>query len=551
MFYMYVRLTKSKKSKNPTLQIVRGIRRGKKVKQKIVASLGVIKSKKDLIGLSKLVEHLIHKLEQEGLPINDKVQIDKFVHRKTFYDGFGQVVDKLFELSEFSKIAKQAQGRCKFNLEEILKLIITQRLDLPSSKLRTYERQNEHGFYGIELQNIYRAMDIIEPFNELFQKKAFEITCKHSLRPINCFFFDVTTLYFESIQQDEIRDFGFSKDQKNHSVQIVLALVVDEQGMPIAYEAFKGNLAETKTLIPVLKSLRKRFSITKVIVVCDRGLASLANVLALTKEGFQYVTATKLRSISKNFHINDLSKYAPLPNQNHLSKEEKILFRSMDHPQYENALLIATYSPKRARKDKKNREQLIEKLQKKLVNSKNATSVKKVISNAGYKKFLNVIATSQITLNQDAIQKDAVWDGFHGIAVSKDACLKPIEALSCYRDLWHVEETFRIAKNTLKTRPIFHWIPRRIRSHILLCFITLFLERFLELQLRNNQNPMTPEKIRYALSNIHTTVFENIETKQKGKMQSTLSEDAKTIFQVLGLVLDRKTTLEKKEAKKQ
>ena len=252
---MYVRLTKSKKSKHPTLQIVQGIREGKKVKQKIIASLGVIKSKKDLEKAGKLAEHLVRQLEKEGIPIDKKLCIKDLVHRKTVYDGFGVVVDKIMELTDFSNVIHQAQGKQRFDLENVIKLMIVQRLELPGSKLRTYERQHDHGFENISLHQIYRAMDAIGPFSAEIQKHAFQTVQKFSEDTIDCFFFDVTTLYFESVIQDDLKNFGFSKDQKHHSVQIVLALVVDSKGMPLAYEVFQGNLAETKTLIPVLETL--------------------------------------------------------------------------------------------------------------------------------------------------------------------------------------------------------------------------------------------------------------------------------------------------------
>ena len=196
------------------------------------------------------------------------------------------VVDQLMKITGFNKIIQTAQGKHQFDLEEIIKLVLIQRFDLPSSKLRTCERQEEHGFQGIDLQHIYRSMDAIESLDDAIQKQAFDTVCKFSVELVDCFFFDVTTLYFESVEQDDIRDFGFSKDQKYHSVQIVLALVVDSQGIPLAYEVFKGNLAETKTLVPVLEKLRRKFSINNVTVVCDRGLASKSNVEALKKQDF-------------------------------------------------------------------------------------------------------------------------------------------------------------------------------------------------------------------------------------------------------------------------
>jgi transposase len=107
------------------------------------------------------------------------------------------------------------------------------------------------------------------------------------------------------------------------------------------------------------------------------------------------------------------------------------------------------------------------------------------------------------------------------------------------RQQWSIEESFRVAKSTLKTRPIFHWAPHRIKSHVLLCFINLFLERFLELLLRRKNLKLTPDRIRQALS--HTITFEDKLTKRQGIMESGLSEDAEKIFQTLGISTKRKT----------
>ena len=538
---MYIRLTKSKKSKHPTLQIVEGIREGKKVKQKIIASLGVIKSSNDLEKLRKLADHLIEKLEKEGLPVSSKIDMRNLMHKKTTYNGFGLVVDKLMQLSNFSEVVKKAQGKNKFNVEDIVKLVLIQRFDHPSSKLRTYERQIDHGFNGIDLQHIYRTMDAIENLAPEIQTAAFNTICRISGGVVDCFFFDVTTLYFESVSQDDVRDFGFSKDQKHHCVQIILALVVDSQGIPIAYEVFKGNLAETKTLIPVLESLRNRFSINNVTVVCDRGLASKQNVEALQEAQFHFVIATKLKSISKKFKINNLAEYRFLSGQEHIPEGEQILVRTMDHPQYQNTLLIATFSPKRAKKDREDRERLIEKLRKKLSGCSEAAAIKKIICNGGYKKFTEVKEGSLLSINKKAIEEDQEWDGFHGIAVSKSSGLTIEQSLSRYRDLWHVEEAFRVAKCTLKTRPIFHWVPHRIRTHVLLCFMNLFLERFLELLLRMTGTPLTPDRIRYALSGVHTMVFEDPRNQRIGEMHSSLSEDATIIFNALEISMNRST----------
>lgn len=535
---MYIRMKTSKKAKYPTLQIVEGFREGNKVKQRTVAHLGVVKSKKDLQRLKDLADKLLQRLEKEGLEIDPKIELNRISHKKTLYDGFSLVVDRLFDLSGFSQILQKAQGKNSFDLETIVKLMLIQRWSHPGSKLRTFERQEEHGFHSIDLQHIYRTMDAIEPLAPNVQKQVFQTVCSYSETPVDCFFFDVTTLYFESVVQDELKDFGFSKDQKHHMVQVVLALVVSSQGLPLSYEVFEGNLAETKTLIPVLYSLKERFSIKNVTVVCDRGLASEKNIQALQASEFHFVIATKLRSISKNCKINDFSFFKELPGQENVPEEDRTFVRIMEHPQYEKTTLIVTYSPSRAEKDRKDRERLLEKLQKKLEGF-DSSSVKKVMSNSGYKKYTNVKKGSGLTLNEKAIQEDTSWDGFHGIAVSNSANLSVTEALLRYKDLWHVEEAFRVAKSTLKTRPIFHWKPHRIKSHVLLCFMSLFLERFLELLLRKNFYFLTPDKIQQALASVHTVYFEDKNSRVEGKMESILSEDAKKIFKTLNLSQER------------
>ena len=542
---MYVRMKTSKRAKYPTMQIVEGYRDGDKVRQRTVAHLGVVKSKEDLRKLKDLADKLIQRLEQEGLEIDPKVEVQKLKHEKTVYDGFGLVVDQLMTRIGFDQVIRSAQGKRQFDLLEIVRLVLVQRFDLPASKLRTYERQEEHGFHGIDLQHIYRAMDDIEPLAEDIQKQAFEAARRLSDGAVDCFFFDVTTLYFESVSSDDLKDFGFSKDQKQHSVQIVLALVVDHQGLPIAYETFKGNLAETKTLIPVLERLRSHFSINNVTIVCDRGMASKSNIDALMKSKFNFVIATKLRSISRTAEINDLSAYRVLPGHESKPQEDQVLFRVMDHPQYAGTQLVATYSPSRAKKDRSDRERLVEKLKQKLSDAPGESSVKKVVSNGGYKKYTTVKEGSLITLNEDAIEEDAKWDGFHGLAVSNGSQLAVEQALARYHDLWRVEEAFRVAKCTLKTRPIFHYTPHRIRTHVLLCFMNLFLERYLEKLLQQVDVDLSPDRIRYALSRVHTIVFENQSTGQRGEMSSSLCPDAEKIFLSLGIPIERGTSMKK------
>ena len=268
-------------------------------------------------------------------------------------------------------------------------------------------------------------------------------------------------------------------------------------------------------------------------------MASSKNVAALQAAGFYFVLACKLRQLPDHLHLNALLTFTKL--KENKKEEEATLFRVMDHPKYSDATLIITYNPKRAEKDRKDRERLLEKMMNKLTNKEG--SVKNLISNGAYKKFTTVKKGSKVSLNQEAINQDAAWDGFHGISVSKGAGLSVREALSRYADLWHVEETFRVTKTTLKTRPIFHWKPHRVLSHVMICFITLFLERTLEVMLQKNGTPLSPDRIRYALSQMHTMIVKDEGSGKLGEIESELSEDAKAICAILELPTQRNSIL--------
>jgi transposase len=271
-------------------------------------------------------------------------------------------------------------------------------------------------------------------------------------------------------------------------------------------------------------------------------MASMANINALQDAKFHFVVATKLRSMSKSLRINDLSAYQVLPGHEKLPDEERVLVRVMDHPQYDDTRMIVTYSPSRARKDRNDRERLLEKLQNKLAMPSEA-SVKKMISNSGYKKYTSVKEGSMISLDEKAVEEESMWDGFHGLAVSKSSQLDVGQALDRYHDLWRVEEAFRVAKCTLKTRPIFHHASHRVRTHVLVCFMNLFLERYLERLLQKNGHVLSSDRIRYALSQVHTTIFADQITHKKGAMQSSLPPDAEKIFLTLGISTERETTM--------
>ena len=264
---------------------------------------------------------------------------------------------------------------------------------------------------------------------------------------VSMLFFDVTTLYFASDKPDALRQKGFNKDGKPQKVQLVLALFQTVEGLPIGYELFPGNTADVRTLKPALEALKERFRIGNVILVADAGMLSRQNLDLLASEGWDWVVAARLRSLSRTMEAM-------------LFKPHNWIMVSEDTRIAELALqgqrLVIRHSESRARKNALEREKTVAKLQQRLTQG--------IKGNGKAGRFLSV-DRGAVTLDHDAIERDARYDGLHGVWTSLDRKRYAAQDIyAYYGQLWRIEDGFRVLKHTMMTRPIYHWTPRRVRG---------------------------------------------------------------------------------------
>lgn len=543
---MYIRLKTSSASRNPTVQVIESYRDDGKVKQKIVASLGVIRSTEDKQRLIAMGHALINKMTNAQLdlgctPVPDEIDAvvkpvnpKNLVHVRDHVSGFQDVYGHLMERVGFFDVLRDIDKDHKhlFEVSKIIPMLIEKRLQDPASKRRSLFLETlEQGALPFQLHQIYRAMDVILPFKDKLQAAAWNAAVDLFEQPIECIFYDATTLYFESVKQDEVRNFGFSKDGKFNQVQIVFCLMVTTQGVPVGYEVFPGNTGETKTLRVAIEEVSKRIKIQKVTVVCDRGMLSGDNLeYANSDIKMKYIVGEKLRKlpIKHQSIIFDLSKY--------IKVHESLWTQDLPHPtrdEKQGARLILAYSTDRAKKDKKDRERLLKKLELKLAKKK--SEPKDFISNSGVKKYVSVTGGTA-TLNREAVLKDEKWDGFFGIVTNhKIDELSAQEVLGHYRGLWQVEAAFRISKHNLSTRPIFHWTSDRIKAHVLICFLSLVLERHLEVILKQRGTPVTTTQVHDALKFCKKIIFQDQKSNRLFEMDANKPVEAKQIYEALGL----------------
>lgn len=297
-----------------------------------------------------------------------------------------------------------------------------------------------------------------EKTKEEIEKEIISVAQKEFGFDFSFVLYDVTTLYFESFKNDEFKRAGFSKDNKHNQPQIVIGLVVTKQGFPIHYEVFKGNTFEGNTFLPCILDFKKKHNITSLTVVADSAMLSKINMEKLVENGLHYIIASRLASLKESL-INTIDQ-----------KLERINGRNI---RLDN--LIVDYSSKRYLKDKMDLDKQVEKA--KLHLNRGTEKITNI-------KYLKNNKTIQY-LNQELINKNSKLLGLKGYVTNLTKESNE-EVIIFYRNLVKIEHAFRIAKNDLEARPIYHHKEESIKNHMLICFVALTMSVYLEIKNKNS-----------------------------------------------------------------
>lgn len=543
---MFIRTKTTPNSPRSSIQIVESVRVGSKVKQKIIRHVGVAMNDEELVKLKEVAEFIKAKLEAEHQPqlftaeevseqaiearkpqTNDQAKETLNVDLKQLREvqrsiiGIHEVYGEVYQQLGFGEIWEKSKRRK--NQREILRQITLARIAQPESKRATVQFLERDFGVRLRLNTVYKTMDSIdEECIQFIQDKAYNATNNLLGGSLDVLFYDCTTLYFESFVADELRQKGYSKEHRTQETQVLLALLVSREGLPVGYELFPGATFEGKTLLPIVKSLKERLELNRVVFVADRGLFSQANLTALENANIEYVVGAKLKTQKKELKETILNK------DNYQSLNDELTVQVIE--QKDNRRLIISHSQKRARKNAHERLQSIEKLKQKLKKSKQP---KQFLSTSSFKKYLHVPTGEELTINEQAIEESARWDGLHGVMTNSQEEVSSI--LEHYRGLWQVEESFRIQKHDLKVRPIYHWTESRIRAHIAIAFMSFSCVRHLEYRVALQYKKLSPAVIRRELAHVQVSLLEEKNGKSLYAMPSTPSPHAEKIYHVMGV----------------
>jgi transposase len=364
-----------------------------------------------------------------------------------YYSFLFSVVSKLIITIGFDRL----------NNNFLLDLVVIRMME-PASKIRSIELLEE--YFGIKnrRQHYYKCAPEWLSLKSKAEHIAVAFARKLYAFNFDLLFYDVTTLYFETFEEDELRKNGFSKDNKSQQPQILVALMVTKEGFPIAYEVFAGNTFEGHTIIPMVKKFISKNKVKNFTVVADAAMISTENIQALRKKDINYIVGARLGNLSNNL-IAEIDK-------NMLREDGKSIRIKTD-----NGFLICSYSTVRYRKDKYEMEKQIEK-------------AKHIISNPSKNKKLKFTKANgqQFELNQKLIAKTQKILGIKGYYTNhEESIVNNRTIIERYHELYKIEQAFRISKNDLKTRPIFHYKEEPIKLHLLICFIALVVSKHIEL----------------------------------------------------------------------
>ena len=359
------------------------------------------------------------------------------------------------------------------------------------------------GISDVSLDTLYGVLGVLDQSKATMIEHLAKFFQKNTTRKNDNAYYDVTTYSFESTKWGELRMFGFSKDHKQNEVQVVMGLLIDNNGIPVTYELFPGNTMDQKTLTQSVNRLKELYHLDKLTVVADRGLNSGSNLEYLCAHGHDFVISYTLKRSAEDFKrlVWDETGWTESydAETGEVMSREKVIEQELkfkvlleptaqvesDEPKkpgrrrkYEEKTVPVkvhlTWSQSRASKDRADRERMLDRLEKKLDKPYQLkASIKR-----GVNQFLEMeLDTENWKLDQARIRDAARYDGFYAV-ITNNLELTTKQVSTIYRGLWKIEESFRILKSDLRATPVFVWNDGHVRGHFALCFLALSMVRY-------------------------------------------------------------------------
>ena len=425
-----------------------------------------------------------------------------------------------------------------------MKLLIFSRILNPTSKLKTWENKDNFFIpFNLKLEDIYKSLNVMSDIKEKLQLHMHNQITETIGRDTTLIFYDVTNYYFETDYDDEdiinnetgevkqgFRKKGVCKSNTQKPL-VTMGLLIDNNGIPIAYKLFNGNTSDTKTLIPMLTEIKKQYHIKRIITVADKGLNSGNNLGFITLNNDGYIVSQKIRGSNKEFIDIVLNQEGYIYNQSktHKSKsiirEREIKFSGIvngkvyeKEPVKLKEKVVIFWSKDYDDRMKYKRDNI----EKKIKEYKKNPSLFKVGNTYGIKRYFKTIKVdtetgkplkgkTEIIFDEEKYNRDVALDGYYAI-ITSELDLTNDQIISKYRGLSDIEESFKVIKSNLEGRPIYVRLQDHIEGHFLICYIALVISRLLQHHLnkdtKKEDTKISVKKIQEALNSATCSLIE-------------------------------------------
>jgi transposase len=526
------------------IYLVETVREGGKNKQRIIRNLGrkeVVEAAGDLDRLARSAARLAQR--SMVLSAMEGGAAAGLTCRRI---GGPLLFERLWQESGCRGVLESllAARRFEFPVERAIFLTVLHRLMVSGSDRACEHWRDDYRIEGIselELHHLYRAMSwlgeelpeseqagrtlVPRSTKDLIEEQLFESRCD-LFSELSVVFMDTTTLYFEGRGGDTLGERGKSKDYRPHLNQMVLGVIMDQNGRPVCSEMWPGNTADVTTLLAVIDRLRQRFAIGRVCVVADRGMISDKTITGLEERKLEYILGVRERNTKEVYDVvlNDKKPFVPLL----IPRERRDTELEAKNVWVEKRRYVVCRNLAEAKRDAEVREEVLRSLREGLRRGDKA-----LVGNSAYRRYLKTPNEGHFEIDEKRVTEDARYDGLYVLRTNMG--LDALAVMLRYRELLKVEDIFRTVKSILDTRPIYHQTDAAIRGHVFCSFLALVLRKTLDdhlvaARLRPEWGALIRELDR----------LQEIETEQDGKrflLRTPVTGDVGRVFKAVGIAL--------------
>ena len=417
-------------------------------------------------------------------------------------------------------------------IQEAIFAMVANRALNPTSKLSMVDWANNNVDLDIseplQVQHFYRGMDLLLENAELVQKKVFDATASLLNLIVDVIFFDTTNIYFETEDMggSALQAYGNSKEGRNDSPLVTIGLAVTWQGIPIKCWVLPGNQHDATTVERIQSELAG-WGLNRVIWVMDRGMTSDENKKFLQRGGGDYILGEKLRGPKASEEaLRRGGRYRQVADN--LQVKEVYVGHGAAKRRY-----VVSYNPEEAARDQATRQKILDQLSTEMERiehlplNKRPRARKDLLNHKTMGRYVKELKNGELRIDQAKVKDDAKLDGKHLISSSNDE-LSAEQLAQGYKQLLEVERSFRTMKTTLDIRPVYHTKDERIRSHVLLCWLSLLLIRVIE-----RETALSWNKVRTEMERLHLVEF--LAENRRVFQYTELSKDQRSILKKLNI----------------